>query len=79
MSTSPEPRCTWKIDGPPLIVAGMLFGPIYALAWHLARLPNPLDLPKLPNIPGFAWGATEWAEFAAGCAVGAGLLRALLR
>lgn len=63
----------------PLIVAGMLFGPIYALAWHLARLPNPLDLPKLPNIPGFAWGATEWAEFAAGCAIGVGLLQALPR
>lgn len=51
------------LGGPawPLIVAGMLFGPIYALAWHL---------PRLPKVPGFAAGPTEWAEAASGAALG---------
>jgi hypothetical protein len=47
-----------------LMAAGLLFGPIYALAWHL---------PRLPRAPGFAEGPTEWAECAVGAAIGAAL------
>lgn len=52
----------------PLLAAGALFGPVYALAWHL---------PRLPDIPDFAIGPTEWAEVACGAAVGAALWCAL--
>ncbi len=48
----------------PLLVAGVLFGPIYALAWHL---------PHLPDVRGLAAGPTEWAEVACGAALGAAL------
>lgn len=48
----------------PLVLAGVLFGPIYALAWHL---------PRLPRVAGFAAGPTEWAEVACGAAIGAAL------
>lgn len=48
----------------PLLAAGVLFGPVYALAWHL---------PRLLNIPDFAIGPTEWAEFGCGAAIGAAL------
>lgn len=52
----------------PVLVAGVLFGPIYALAWHL---------PRLPRVPRFAEGPTEWAEAACGAAIGAALWVAL--
>lgn len=51
--------CAW-----PLLLAGLAFGPIYALAWHL---------PRLPRLPRFAEGPTEWAEVAAGAALGLAL------
>jgi hypothetical protein len=47
-----------------LLPAGLLFGPIYAAAWHA---------PRLPSVPRFAVGQTEWAEVACGVALGAGL------
>jgi hypothetical protein len=47
-----------------LLAAGLAFGPVYALAWHL---------PRLPNVPRFAAGPTEWAEVACGAALGAAL------
>lgn len=52
----------------PVLLAGVLFGPIYALAWHL---------PRLPDVPRFAAGPTEWAEAACGAAIGAALWVAL--
>lgn len=52
----------------PVACAGLLFGPIYVLAWHL---------PRLPHLPRIAAGPTEWAELACGAAVGAGLWVAL--
>ena len=52
----------------PLLAAGALFGPIYALAWWL---------PWLPDVPRFAAGPTEWAEAACGAAIGAALWVAL--
>lgn len=52
----------------PLLLAGVLFGPIYALAWHL---------PRLPDVHGLAAGPTEWAEVACGAALGVALWAAL--
>lgn len=48
----------------PMLAAGLAFGPVYALAWHL---------PRLPDVPRFAAGPTEWGEFVVGCALGAAL------
>ena len=51
-----------------LLIAGLLFGPIYALAWYL---------PRPPNVPRFAAGPTEWAEAACGALIGLALWAAL--
>lgn len=63
----------------PVLVAGLLFGPVYALMWAASDLPNPLNVSKLPRVPGFAWGPTEWAEFVVGMAFGPAILLALRR
>ena len=49
-------------------LVGPLFGPIYALAWHV---------PRLPDVPRFAGGPTEWAEVACGAVLGLALWAAL--
>lgn len=49
----------------PLLLAGALFGPIYAFWWNLQ------DFPEVRN---FAHGPTEWAEVSVGAALGAALM-----
>ena len=51
----------------PLLIAGILFGPIYALCWWIG------DVRGLPRVRLLATGPTEWAEVAVGAVVGAAL------
>lgn len=51
----------------PLLIAGALFGPIYALCWWIG------DVRGLPRVRLLAAGPTEWAEVFVGAVIGAAL------
>ncbi len=50
----------------PILLAGIMFGPVYAAAWHFR--------PHLPAVPRFAAGPTEWAEVVCGGMIAAGII-----
>jgi|GEM_PF-4376488 len=70
VAVTPAAVLAWGLGYPGLALqaAGLLFGPVYALAWHLPRLP------RLPRLRGVAEGPTEWAEIVCGAAIGFGLV-----
>ena len=73
VATMPTAAVLWwfGLSWWPLLIAGVAFGPIYALCWWLS------DVRGLPRVRLLAAGPTEWGEVFVGAVIGAALGAAL--
>jgi hypothetical protein len=68
LTVAPTAAVLWWLGGAPwpVLVAGAFFGPAYSVCWHLT--------PRLPAVPRFAAGPTEWAEVTCGALIAVGVM-----
>lgn len=74
VATMPTAAVLWwfGLSWWPLLIAGALFGPIYALCWWIG------DVRGLPRVRLLAAGPTEWGEVFVGAVIGAALGAAMI-